>query len=44
MEHAGEQRRAEQLAHLLARHAGLEQFDLLARDEVALHDLDTCTA
>jgi len=37
MEQAGDQRRPENLAHLLAAHAGLQGFDLLAGHEVALH-------
>jgi len=39
MEQAGDQRGAQNFAHLLAAHAGLQRLDLLARDEVALHHL-----
>src|SRR5256885_16358255 len=34
------QRRAENVAHLLAAHAGLQGLDLFTGDEVALDDLD----
>ena len=40
MEHARQQRRAQHLAHLVPGHAGLEQFNLLLGNEVALDNLD----
>ncbi len=40
VEDVGEQRRAEHVAHLRARHAGLDGGGLLARHHVALHHLD----
>ncbi|EDK59025.1 hypothetical protein BMAJHU_0710, partial [Burkholderia mallei JHU] len=40
MEHVGQQRRAEQRAHLLARHADLQLRRLFLRHEVALDDGD----
>ena len=40
MEHVGQQRGAEDFAHLLARHAGLERLDLFLGHEIALDHLD----
>ena len=37
MKHTGDQRRAQDVAHLLAGHARLEEFDLLARYKIALN-------
>ena len=37
VEQAGDQGGAQDVAHLLAAHAGLQCLHLLARDEVALH-------
>ena len=39
MEQAGDQRRAQDIADLLAAHAGLQGLDLFARDEIALDDI-----
>ena len=40
VERIGEQRRAQDVAHLLACQPGLDTRDLLLRDDVALYDLD----
>ena len=40
VEQVREQRRAEQLTHLVARHAGLKLVVSFLRDEVTLHDVD----
>ena len=39
MEGARQQRRAQDIAHLLARHAALQRLDLLARDDIALQHI-----